>query len=51
MANRVREFIESIIYAGMKPGARTAEGEPAVKPSFFARFLNGPAQADPLVTH
>ncbi len=48
MANRVREFIESIIYAGMKPGARTAEGEPAVKSGFFTRFVNGPAHADPL---
>jgi hypothetical protein len=48
MANRFRNFIESIIYAGMKPGAQSAEGAPAAKPGLFARFLSAPAPSDPL---
>jgi hypothetical protein len=47
MGNRIRNFVESLIYAGMKPGARSAAGEPA-KRGFFARFLDAPAASDPL---
>jgi hypothetical protein len=48
MANRVKDFIESIIYAGMKPAGRSSEDAPAAQPGWFARWLNGPAQSDPL---
>jgi hypothetical protein len=48
MANRFQNFFESIVYAGMKPGVRSPESAPAAKPGRFARFLNGPAQSDPL---
>jgi hypothetical protein len=47
MSNRIRDFVESLIYAGMKPGARSAVGEP-VKRGFLARFLDAPATSDPL---
>jgi len=48
MASRMKEFIESIIYAGMKPAGRSSEDPPAAKPGWLARQLNGPAQSDPL---
>jgi hypothetical protein len=48
MANRIQNIFESIVYAGMKPGARSSEGAPAAKPGWLARLLNGPAQSDPL---
>jgi flagellar basal body-associated protein FliL len=48
MANRFQKFVENIIYAGMKPEARSSEGAPAAKPRLFARFLSGPAPSDPL---
>ncbi len=48
MLNRLKNLFESIVYAGMKPGARSAEGAPAAKPGFFARILNGPSHSDPL---
>jgi hypothetical protein len=48
MLNRLKNFAESIVYAGMKPAVRSAEGAPAAKPGFFARILNGPAVSDPL---
>jgi hypothetical protein len=48
MANRFRDFVESIVYAGMKPGQRPSEGASGAKPGFFARFLSGPAPSDPL---
>jgi hypothetical protein len=48
MANRFREFVENIVYAGMKPKVRAAEGAPAARPGPFARFLSGPAPSDPL---
>ena len=48
MANRFRNIVESIIYAGMKPGARSAEGAPAANPGLLARLLAGPAPSDPL---
>lgn len=48
MANRFQNLVESIVYAGMKPGARSAEGAPAAKPGLFARFLAAPAPSDPL---
>lgn len=47
MLNRFKNFAESIVYAGMKPAARPAEGVPAAKPGFFSRILNGPAVSDP----
>jgi hypothetical protein len=48
MLNRLKTIFESVVYAGMKPGARSAEGTPTAKPGFFARMLNGPSQSDPL---
>ena len=48
MANRIGEFIESIVYAGMKPAGRSSEDAPAAKPGWLSRLLNGPAQSDPL---
>ena len=48
MLNRFRNLFESIVYAGMKPGRRSAEGAPGAKPRLFARILNGPANPDPL---
>jgi hypothetical protein len=48
MLNRLKNLFESIVYAGMKPRARSAEGAPAAKPGFFARLLNGHSQSDPL---
>jgi len=48
MLIRLKNLIESIVYAGMKPGARSAEGAPAAKPGLLSRFLNGSAQSDPL---
>jgi hypothetical protein len=48
MLNRLKILFESIVYAGMKPGARSTEDAPAAKPGFFARILNGPSQSDPL---
>jgi hypothetical protein len=48
MANRFTAFVESIIYTGMKPAARSEQGAPAAKPGWFARLLNGPEQSDPL---
>jgi hypothetical protein len=48
MANRFQKFFESIVYAGMKPGARSPQGETAAKPGLLARFLNAPAPSDPL---
>jgi hypothetical protein len=48
MANRVQNFFESIVYAGMKPGARSSAEAPAAKSGWLARFLNAPAPSDPL---
>jgi hypothetical protein len=48
MANRVKDLMESIVYAGMKPGARSSEDAPAAKQGWFTRWLNGPEQSDPL---
>jgi len=48
MANRIQNFFESIVYAGMKPGARPSTGAPAAKGGWLARFLNAPAPSDPL---
>ena len=48
MANRFRNFVENIVYAGMKPEARSAADAPAAKPGLLARFLSGPAPSDPL---
>lgn len=48
MANGFKNFLDSIIYAGMKPGAESEQGAPAARPGLFARWLNGPAHADPL---
>lgn len=48
MLNRVKSLFESIVYAGMKPGGRPAQGAPATKQGWFARILSGPSQSDPL---
>ena len=48
MTNRFQNFVESIVYAGMKPGAKPAQGAPAAKPGLFARWFSGPAPSDPL---
>jgi hypothetical protein len=48
MANRLQDFIESIVYAGMKPGSRPAQGASTAKPGLLARLLNGPVHSDPL---
>lgn len=48
MPNRFQNIVESIIYAGMKPGARSTDGAPAAKPGLLARFLAGPSPSDPL---
>ena len=50
MANRFRNFIESIVYAGMKPGSKAGDTHPA-RSGLFApleRFLSAPAPTDPL---
>ena len=49
MANRFRQFIESIVYFGMTPGKK---GQPAPDGKshpfhFLERFLSGPAHDDP----
>jgi hypothetical protein len=48
MLNRVKNIFESIVFVGMKPGARSAEGGPAAEQGWFTRLLNGPSQSDPL---
>ena len=51
MANRIKELFESIVYMGMKPGARATVAPPAAKPGLlglFNRFRSGPAHSDPL---
>jgi hypothetical protein len=51
MANRFRKFIESIIYAGMTPGAQKTEDSSARKFRLLApleRFLSAPSPSDPL---
>ncbi len=48
MLNRFKTFIDSVLYAGMKPKARSSEAAPATKPGLLSRFLNGAAQSDPL---
>jgi len=52
MANRIRSFIESIVYAGMKPGAQTTQDAAAPEmPGLrgrLERFLAGPEVNDPL---
>jgi hypothetical protein len=48
MLNRLKNLFESIVYAGMKPRARSSEDAPAAKPGLFERILNGPSQSDPL---
>jgi len=48
MAKRFRNIFESIVYAGMKPNARPAQGAPVSKPGLLARFLSGPSTSDPL---
>ena len=53
MAGRLRRIVESVVYAGMKPGARSGPGKP---PGWMGRlnervqrFINGgPAPSDPL---
>jgi hypothetical protein len=47
MLNRLKNFAESMVYAGMKPAERSAERTAADKPGFFAWILNGPAVSDP----
>jgi hypothetical protein len=51
MRNRFRQFIESVLFAGLKPGGRSTSGGmrwlgPLRAP--FERFLSGPSSADPL---
>lgn len=48
MANRFRSFVESIVFAGMKPGARSSEDTPAGEPGLLARLFAAPAPSDPL---
>ena len=51
MANRIKELFESVVYMGMKPGARAAVAPPAAKPGILGilhRFLSGSAHSDPL---
>ena len=48
MASRFQNFVESIVYAGMKPGARPGHGGAAEKRGLLARWLSGPAPSDPL---
>ena len=48
MANRIKSFFESIVYAGMKPGARSPQDPAAGKPGILERFLSAPAPSDPL---
>ena len=48
MAKRFRNIFESIVYAGMKPNARPAQGAPVSKPGLLARVLSGPSTSDPL---
>ena len=50
MANRFRRFVESIVYAGMKPAAPKAQSAPAGKSGplgFLERFLSAPTPNDP----
>jgi hypothetical protein len=51
MASRLREFLESIVFAGLKPGAPSGPRRmkwlgPLERP--LEKFLNGPAPSDPL---
>jgi hypothetical protein len=51
MANRLRSFIESIVYAGMKPGAQNPQDPSSRKPGLWGpleRFLSAPTPSDPL---
>src|ERR1039458_3606575 len=47
-ANSFRKFVESIVYAGMKPAGRSSSAEPAAKPGLLARYLAEPDPSDPL---
>jgi hypothetical protein len=48
MANRFREFVESIVYAGMKPRAQHEPNASPRKSGVLERFLSAPAPNDPL---
>lgn len=47
MFKRIRSFVESIVFAGMKPSGPVAPGTPQGKPGFLERFLSSPASSDP----
>src|SRR5579872_6065376 len=48
MGNRIRSFIESIVYAGMKPSGRPSGDAPAAKPGLLDRLFSSPDTSDPL---
>jgi hypothetical protein len=51
MANRFRQFLESVVFAGMKPTPRSTENAPAPKTGLagmMQRMISGPAVSDPM---